>query len=181
MPPPQNESRKKHKGRDFPSAMKPENLARLVRVYERWAESLCAPIVFPDEAGQMHNGSMTFLRTNGQVLGITNAHVADAIKHCDDELDKRCQVGGAYLDPGRLNARHPTLDLATFQLSDVFLNAAEGNRPLGAATVTIWPPKRPSEGDSVLFGGYLDLLTLSLSVECYIVNCRVAARELIIE
>jgi hypothetical protein len=54
-------------------AMKAQDLARLVKIYERWAQSVCAPILFPDEEGRMHNGTMTFLRTEVAVLGITNS------------------------------------------------------------------------------------------------------------
>src|SRR5687768_504862 len=84
--------------------MKSKDLARLIRVHERLAQSVCAPIIFPDTEGQFHNGSMTFIRSDSEVLGVTNAHVADKIRHCKDELGKRCQVGAAYFDPGRLIA-----------------------------------------------------------------------------
>lgn len=134
--------------------MKPKDLARLVKVYERWAKSICAPIIFPDKEGHMHNGSMTFIRTDSEVLGITNSHVADSITHCGDELGKRCQVGAAHFDPNWLIARHPVLDLATFHLSDVFLSQVDFANPVAAATVTTWPPKPPSEDDPVLYGGY---------------------------
>ncbi len=134
--------------------MKLKDLARLIRVHERLAQSICAPIIFPDNEGHYHNGSMTFIRSDSEVLGITNAHVADRITHCKDELGKRCQVGAAYFDPTRLIARDPILDLATFHLSDVFLNEVAAPKPAIAATVTIWPPKPPSEGEPVLYGGY---------------------------
>jgi hypothetical protein len=44
------------------------------------------------------------------------------------------------------------MDLATFQLSDVFLcQAGDRFRP---ATVTAWPPIPPSEGEAAMFGGF---------------------------
>jgi hypothetical protein len=85
-----------------------------------------------------------------QVLGVTNKHVADGLASCTDYVSSGLQIGGARLDPARLIARHQDLDLATFQLSDVFLATSGHN----AATVSTWPPKAPSEGDPVIYGGF---------------------------
>jgi len=86
------------------------------------------------------------------VLGITAGHVADSIdKFCDGSAGHGCQVGGAELDPGRLIARHPILDLATFRLSTTFITTAGLH---AAASVNQWPPLPPIDGEKVLFGGY---------------------------
>jgi Trypsin-like peptidase domain len=102
----------------------------------------------------MHNGTMTFVRTQSDVLGITNAHVVEGFADCTDESGRVCQLGGAHLDPARFIARHPTMDLASFRLSDVILAPAGHVERLSAATVPSWPPIPPSEGDVVMFGGY---------------------------
>src|SRR2546423_2012600 len=105
----------------------------LLSVYEAWAKSLCAPVFWRDPANQMHNGSMTFVRTQSDVLGITNAHVAEGLANCTDESG--CQLGGAHFDPSRFIARHPTMDLASFRLSDVILAPAGFFERQDAATV----------------------------------------------
>lgn len=124
----------------------------LLAAYEASAKACCAPVFWRGEDRQLRNGTMTFLRTSSRVLGITNGHVADGIVNCKDEPGKSCQIGGAELDPARLIARHPTKDLATFSLSDVFLAPVGENHH--AATVTGWPPEPLSEGEVVLYGGY---------------------------
>jgi len=95
----------------------------------------------------MTNGTITFLRTATTVLGLTNKHVADGLK---DSNKRGWQLGNAQFDPGRLIAQHPQLDLATFQLSDVFLSTAGKD----AATVTIWPPSRPAMDQPIALGGF---------------------------
>ena len=95
---------------------------------------------------------MTFVRTRSHVLGITNAHVADSLVSCTDYVSSGCQVGGARFDPARLIARHQDMDLATFRLSDVFLAAVGPGHD--AATLSVWPPKAPSVGDPVMYGGF---------------------------
>lgn len=123
-------------------------------MYQAWAKSLCAPVFWRDAGHQMHNGTMTFVRTQSGVLGITNARVAEGLADCTDESGRSCQLGGAHLDPARFIARHPTMDLASFRLSDVILAPAGHFERQDAATVPTWPPTPPSEGDVVIFGGY---------------------------
>jgi hypothetical protein len=122
----------------------------LLNEYQTWAKSLCAPLFWWDADNQMRNGTMTFVRTQSDVLGITNAHVAEGLATCTDI----CQLGGAHFDPSRFIARHPTMDLASFRLSDVILAPAGFYERQYAATVPTWPPTPPSEGDVVMFGGY---------------------------
>lgn len=126
----------------------------LLDVYQSWAKSLCAALFWRDASEQMHNATMTFVRTHSEVLGITNAHVADGFADCTDKSGRVCQLAGAHLDPARFIARHPTMDLASFRLSDVILAQAGHLEKLDAATVPTWPPTPPSERDVVMFGGY---------------------------
>lgn len=119
----------------------------MIRAYRAWAESLCAPVFWRMANGRMNNGTVTFLKTKDAVLGITNAHVVDGLVNSDE---RGWQLGNAQFDPNRIIARHPSLDLATFQLSNVFLTTAGKN----AATVPHWPPKSPAFGDPITLGGY---------------------------
>jgi hypothetical protein len=119
----------------------------MLRAYQSWAEGLCAPVFWRKSDGRMTNGTFTFLRTASQVLGVTNRHVAEGLENSDK---RGWQLGGAQFDPDRLIAQHPTLDLATFRLSDVFLAPAGKD----AATVTHWPPTKPRLGEPIMLGGY---------------------------
>lgn len=126
-------------------------LKHFLGAYQSWAQRLCIPVFWRDANRQMHNGTITLVRTPSHVLGITNAHVADGLlADYADEPGRGCQIGGAHLDPNRLIARHPTMDLATFRLSDVILAPAGGD----PASVPTWPPTAPTEGDVVIYGGY---------------------------
>lgn len=119
----------------------------MLATYRAWAEALCAPVFWRMSNGRMTNGTMTFLRTTSTVLGLTNKHVADGLTNSDN---RGWQLGNAQFDPNRIIARHPHLDLATYQLSDVFLSAAGKD----AATVTTWPPTRPSMDQPIALGGF---------------------------
>jgi hypothetical protein len=145
-----------HRGRDEQEQMW---LKHFLGAYQTWAQRLCIPVFWRDATRQMHNGTITLVRTPSHVLGITNAHVADGLADCTYELGTGCQIGGAHLDPSRLIARHPTMDLATFRLSDVILAPAGGD----PATVSTWPPKPPTEGDVVMYGGYPAMYRQELS------------------
>ena len=129
-----------------------EGFRRYLNQFQEWTKSYCAPVFFRDDSDRLRNGSMTFVNTGQEVLGITAGHVADIIKEfCDGSPGHGCQVGGAELDPGRLIARHPILDLATFRLSGTFVTTAGLH---AAASVTHWPPLAPVDGEKLLFGGY---------------------------
>ncbi len=119
----------------------------LLATYRSWAEAVCAPVFWRMSNGRMNNGTITFLRTASTVLGVTNKHVADGLINSND---RGWQLGNAQFDPNRIIARHPDLDLATYQLSDVFLSAAGKD----AATVTTWPPRSPAMNQPIALGGY---------------------------
>ena len=119
----------------------------MVREYRSWAERLCAPVFWRMSDGRMNSGTVTFLRTTEAVLGITNAHVADGLANSND---RGWQLGNAQFDPNRIIARNSNLDLATYLLSDVFLSTVGKD----AATVSDWPPSRPSMDDPIALGGY---------------------------
>jgi len=63
--------------------------------FQEWTKSYCAPVFYRDDLNQLRNGSMTFVDTGQEVLGITARHVADSIVNfCDGGAGHGCQVGG---------------------------------------------------------------------------------------
>jgi len=111
-----------------------------------------APVFWRDDSNAVRNGTMTFVSTGKEILGITAGHVADeCLEAYRSNPDRSCQVGGAAFDAdARLIARHNSLDLATFRLSEPFVAAALGN----CASMPSWPPRELSVGEIVLFGGW---------------------------
>ena len=70
-------------------------------------------------------------------------------------------MGSAELDPRRLIARHPNLDLATFRVSQQFL-AAAAHHAISAST---WLPSPPTIGEKALIGGYPGIFRLEKESE----------------
>jgi len=131
--------------------MTSQTLIEYINQVREWAEGCCAPVFYRDDTDQQHNGSMTFVDTGQEILGITAGHVADSIiKHCDSRPGHGCQVGSADLDPNRLIARHQDLDLAIFRLSAPFVTTASKH----TVTIPSWPPRAPRIGELGLFCGY---------------------------
>jgi hypothetical protein len=112
-----------------------------------------APVYWEDSSGKPHNGTMTFVNTGAEVLGITNGHVA---RDCLEayRADPTCRVGFADFDPDRrlvdTTRDREEPDLATFLLSEVFVTSARGT----AATTMSWPPHPIQVGELVLLGGF---------------------------
>ena len=121
-----------------------------LKAYESQVKSQCAPLIWTDKSGQYEGGSMTFLRTTDTLLGITNAHIANAMEKHGDRLDVVFQLGSARFNLGRLIAKHPFLDLATYEVSDVLL-ATTGHF---AASVRNWPIEKPNDSDTLMMGGW---------------------------
>ena len=119
---------------------------------EAWAKASCAPVLFRNaETSRPHNGSMTFIDTGAVVLGVTAAHVATAVRdNCSDRQGFGCAVGAAELDPSWLISIHPSLDLASYRLSDQFVATARHS----SATVSAWPPAWVGDRALVLYCGY---------------------------
>src|SRR5687767_7325648 len=78
-------------------------LKHFLNAYQSWAQRLCIPVFWRNADRQMHNGTITLVRTPSLVLGITNAHVADGLlADYADEPGRGCQIGGAHFNPDRL-------------------------------------------------------------------------------
>lgn len=104
----------------------------------------------------LRNGTITYVATGQQELGVTNAHVYDTyIEHrAEHGNDCEAQFGGNTIYPEqRLIDRHKDLDLTTLNVPKVFLDSGKGdwkqhNRPAS------WPPAPLKDGELVIYGGY---------------------------
>jgi len=116
------------------------------------AMNCCAPLFWRQADLGLRNGSICFVGTGHEILGVTAGHVADACIQQQERLpDHTLQIGGARFDPARtLIERSDQWDLATFRLSEVFVNTAGRN----IATVSEWPPPAPRMKDTLLLGGF---------------------------
>ena len=121
-----------------------------LRQYEILAKAQCAPIIWPDEDNICEGGTMTFLRTSRGIIGITNRHVAEGIEKQSHRTDIVFQLGHLRFDPRRLIQKHPDLDLATYDISEVALATARHE----AASVRSWPIPKPNKNDTLMMGGW---------------------------
>ena len=124
------------------------NWGALFETYRWWAETFCAPIYWRDENNKLRNASMTFVQTNsGNIIGVTNWHVAEELQNSPSSVKNNIQVGFAPFELNRYIAKHSHFDLATFQLSDVFLTTAK-------KSATHISSRQLKENDALLLGGY---------------------------
>lgn len=103
-----------------------------------------------------HNGTITFVRTDQETLGISCAHVHDGwLRDKAVNPNLVCQIGGITFDPeDRLIDINRRLDLATYKLSDVVVN---GSRSIVHSPRT-WPPTDIADGELVILGGWPGIL-----------------------
>ena len=105
------------------------------------------------EAEVLQNGTMCMVDTGTRKIGITCDHVyseylADRERHTDLEA----QFGGNTIAPEqRLIARDEALDLATFDVPEVFLAGSFGYY---YHTPPVWPARPVAPDDVVCYGGY---------------------------
>lgn len=120
--------------------------------YGKLAESQCAPIFWPKPDGSLEGGSMTFLRTESTVLGLTNKHVAEGLEsRISEDPSTVLRLGAAPFDTSRLIAKHPDLDLATYDIGEILLNNTLKHT---AAAVCSWPVPVPNENSYLMLGGW---------------------------
>jgi hypothetical protein len=121
------------------------------------AMNMCAPFFWssqPDDGPLtvLHNGTICFVRTPNRGIGITANHVyqeylADLQHHPNVEA----QFGGNTIRPERqIIDFDDNLDLATFDVPDVFIGAG----PRYFHEPPTWPPKKLEPQEMVLYGGY---------------------------
>ena len=146
-------------------------------VFEKMIRSMCAPFWWsshdPDDplAAVRQNGTICFVNTGERRIGVTADHVYQG--YLDDKgayPDVECQIGNNTIYPEtRLIDRSPEteLDLATFDIPEVFLSAS-GNplrhRLAGPEThyyhhnALKWPPDPLQAGEVVAHGGFPQVL-----------------------
>lgn len=156
---------------------KPENLATGFRHLEQWQidginrlersgymsvlrelvrSHTCPFWWFDDSAplGQsiLHNGTICFVNTGTEVLGITALHVYEGYLADKSKVPSLiCQMGGVTVEPEKyINRVSKAHDLVSFKLPSVLV---------GGARVTVhnaakWPPSKLKKGDLVILGGY---------------------------
>ena len=112
-----------------------------------------------DEVIVRGNGTVCLVNTGARHIGVTCDHVYQGYLDDKDKYgDVQCQFGQNTFDPeSRLIDRSPLgrLDLATFDVPEVFIAAAGRNYHHNALK---WPPDPLQETDVVLFGGYPQIL-----------------------
>ena len=100
----------------------------------------------------LHNGTITFVDTGTETLGITAYHVYKGYlrgKAANGELI--CQIGSVTVEPEKYVAyESPRQDLVAFRLPSVLL----GGTHVHVHSVRSWPPPKVKKGDLVLLGGY---------------------------
>lgn len=116
----------------------------------------CAFWWFDDSAALgesiLHSGTMTFVNTGTDTLGITANHVYESyLKDKADSPSIKCQIGSVTVEPERYVASIDTaLDIAAFKLPSVLI---AGTR-VTVHNAATWPPEKLTESDLVVFGGY---------------------------
>src|SRR5258708_33703093 len=117
---------------------------------EKLAKSYLAPIWWRDDLDELRNGTISFVSTGSEVLGVTAGHVAEeVIAHSQTALGFNIQIGSARFEnpSDRLIDKAKRPDLATFKLSEVFVATAGRN----IAPLLHWPPQQLPPPDLVLF------------------------------
>lgn len=107
----------------------------------------------PAEEGgvRLRNGSMFFLNCGEGTFGVTADHVYQGYLEAKAALPNlSCQLFGLAITPEhRLIARHTSLDIATFRITD------EEVRRIGRRVhQPNWPPQPPEIGQGVMFAGF---------------------------
>lgn len=145
--------------------MNPQNRAALDRAeragylpgLRRIANQACVPFWWhsggiSNDYRILNNGTLCLVDTGRRKIGVTADHVYSEYL-CNKQLipEVVCQIGGTTFTPEeRLIDRSATLDLASFELTDVVV-AASGGYFHAPPT---WPTSVVHEGDAILLGGY---------------------------
>ncbi len=124
-------------------------------VFRQIIMGCCRPIYWfgvAPETEILSNGTITFLQTPAQLIGITAAHVLEGYVAAKAKQQVRVQIANAVVDDleARRVATNANLDLATVDLTGIPLtNFGNDLWPLQS-----WPPMPPEEGCGIMLGGY---------------------------
>jgi hypothetical protein len=138
-------------------------LSGYVTEIQEFARSLSAPFWWHEDFEPVdivrnsrpithHNGTICLVDTGEKILGVTADHVYAAFLHdVQDDPTLQCQIGSARIDPQKhLVDRDSNLDLATFELSHLIVNASHAR----VHTPSVWPPEPPDQGSLAILGGW---------------------------
>ena len=100
----------------------------------------------------LHNGTICFVNTGNEILGITANHVYEGYLVDKDKNPLLvCQIGGVTVEPEKYVTRvFPELDLISFSLPSVLVAGTH----VIIHNAASWPPPKLKEGDLVVLGGY---------------------------
>jgi hypothetical protein len=142
----------------------------LAEVYRDILRDSCAPLFWYRGRGRnrsnLHNATVTFLRTPTCLLGVTAAHVLRAYFRDAAEGGITLQLWDAQLSDlqERVISLPPpgSTDIATFRVDEQML------RDLGKPVTPLssWPPRAPQEGRGIMLAGYPGAERLEESFSC---------------
>ena len=129
------------------------------QAYTDMARNMAAPFFWStgegDGASVLANGTICYVNTGTRHIGITCDHVYQQyLKDLERLSDVEAQFGSSTVRPEeRLIDRSPEgeMDLAVFDVPEVFVSASRGNYHHNALR---WPPELPNAGEVVLYGGF---------------------------
>lgn len=134
--------------------------AGLLELYSAMAMNMAIPFWWSKHVeGQkpevVQNGTLCLVNTGSRHIGITCDHVFQGF--LDDKIkypNVQCQFGNNTFSPESRLIDHspiPGLDLATFDVPEVFVSASPRNYHHNALK---WPPDDVEPGDVLLYGGF---------------------------
>jgi hypothetical protein len=125
-------------------------------VYRNILKDCCAPIYWFDRDVSnieiLSNGTVTLVQTPDVLIGVTAAHVVNALLTDLDTKNLQVQIMNAVINdfPSRIIDISTKYDLATFHLDEGLLSQlGKPFQPLQQ-----WPPKPPQEGRGIMLAGY---------------------------
>lgn len=100
----------------------------------------------------IHNGTISFINTGSDVLGITANHVYEEyLKDKEASSSTVCQIGSVTAEPERyLVSADKALDMVVFRFPVVLVTASG----VTVHNAPNWPPQELRASDLVILGGY---------------------------
>ncbi len=122
--------------------------------YRNILRSSCAPLFwslheeqFPEVLG---NGTLTFVQTDGRLLGVTAAHVIRGYEQDREKYNTRLHIFNYIVDQIDIISVSDELDIATISLNESDLAEIEKK----IVPLSYWPPRVPQEGRGIMLAGY---------------------------
>ena len=128
----------------------------LATVYRSILKDCCAPIYWFDRDDPnrriLSNGTVTFVQTPDVLIGITAAHVVNALIADFAKHNLQVQIMNAVVDnfSDKIIDISIKYDLATFRVDEELVSQL--GKPL--QPLLQWPPQPPQEGRGIMLAGY---------------------------